>query len=404
MRWARVFFAWAVILPAVGIGWLIAWVDRHVGSLLAFPRNLEALKRRRDWCEGVLPRGVGVKEVSVAPLSSTVAFRSDSGFVEVTGDDGSKVELFAKFAPTSGSIWNRCIFNLQGNSAKETRFAALCRDGERVPAPRAYFAKHDPLTGNLCVITEKMTDAVEHREDVEAVPAAHVELALDGLARLHALWWGQPPKEVSPIPRAVVDWFDSLVAFSWGKAARKILVESWARMNAAQTVIHGDARVGNMLFPTTAGSGRFVLIDWQAVRSGMAAYDLAYFLTLSLSAQQRSQVEQRSIEAYHRKLGVSAYRLEALEEDYRHACLCVVVLLSLPLLSGEASADGAAAAVFVGGMGLWRDRLRAKMDGFDYAWVAREYGIAEGEARAAIAEMLGTIDARLKGIQLRART
>jgi hypothetical protein len=394
----RAAFAWSIVLPLAVFAWLIAWFDRAVGARLPFPRNLDALSKRRDW----LPAGVTAAEVRVRPISATVAFRSDSGFVEVLDADGKTVELFAKFAPSAGSIWNRAIFNIQGNAGKETRFNAAFSNDPTVPAPRAWFAKSDGPTGNLCLVTEKMTGATEYQEDDASLSAEHIDAALDGLARLHARFWNRTPKEVEAIPRAVVDWFDSLVRFSWGRAARTLLVESWVHMNAAQTVLHGDARIGNMLF-----GERFVLIDWQAVRLGLAAFDLAYFLTLSLTTPRREELEARAIATYHARLvahGVTGYSQAQLEEDYRHGVLCVLVLLSLPLLSGEASADAEAAQGFVYGMGLWRERLARKLQGFDFEWVSRQYGISADDAKAAVAEMLGTIDRRLERIRLRART
>jgi hypothetical protein len=394
----RAAFAWAIVVPLAVFAWLIAWFDRAVGARLPFPRTLQALEQRRDW----LPAGVTAAQVRVRPISSTVAFRSDSGFVELTGEDGKTLELFAKFAPSAGSIWNRAVFNIQGNAGKETRFNATFSGDPSVPAPRAWFAKSDGPTGNLCLVTEKMTGATEYQEDDASLTDAHLDLALDGLARLHARFWNRTPAEVQAIPRAVVDWFDSLVLFSWGRAARTLLVESWSRMNAPQTVLHGDARVGNMLF-----GERFVLIDWQAVRLGVAAFDLAYFLTLSLTAERREANEARAIAAYHARLvahGVTGYSAARLEEDYRHSVLCVLVLLSLPLLSGEASADAQAAHGFVYGMGLWRERLARKLEGFDYAWASRQYGVSVDDAKAAVAQMLGTIDRRLERIRRRART
>ncbi|MBL8951407.1 MAG: phosphotransferase [Myxococcaceae bacterium] len=55
---------------------------------------------------------------------------------------------------------------------------------------------------------------------------------------------------------------------------------------AERSVLHGDARVGNMLFPTVP-RGRFVLFDWQAVRTGRAEFDVAYFLMLSSQGSGR---------------------------------------------------------------------------------------------------------------------
>lgn len=172
-------------------------------------------------------------------------------------------------------------------------------------------------------------------------------------------------------------------------------------MNEFQTILHGDARIGNMMFPKDENHGRFVLIDWQAVRKGRAVYDLAYFLILSLTIENRKLVKESSIENYYNYLvtnGVSDYTKDELLEDYKHACLCVLVLLSLPLLSGEASVEGEGTKIFVWGMSIWRERMQIKFSDFDYAWLAKNYSLTETKARDAVNEMLNVIDARVKSL------
>lgn len=375
---------WLLVIPMAVLGWLVAFLDRFLQPPMPFPRDLEALQRSEAWVRRQLKLE---GKVEVIPLSKTVAFRSESGFLRV-GDR----EFFVKHAPKVGSVWNRAIFNVQQNAVKEVQFnGQFLAEHDGIPAPKAYVAKVEKVTGNLCLITERMTGATEYREDAEKVSQKHIDAAIDGLAALHQRCWGTKTKLVMPITPGIVSWFESLAAVSgWSRAARALLVQSWNRMNEPQTVIHGDARVGNMLF-----GSRFVLIDWQAVRLGRGAYDLAYFLLLSLSPEQRRAVQARCLERYRKALPAAA---KTLDDDFRHACVCTLVLLSLPLLSGEASADAEGAMVFVGGMGLWRERLREAFEDFDFAWLAKRYGVSEDDGRAAVAEMLGVIEKRLKRI------
>ncbi len=375
---------WLLVIPMAIVGWLVAALDRLLRPKLSFPRDLGALAKQPDWVRRELKLE---GDVRVEPLSKTVAFRSESGFLRV----GSH-EFFVKHAPKVGSVWNRAIFNLQLNAVKEVQFnGQLLAELEGLPAPRAYVAKVSAATGNLCLITERMTNAVEYREDAPSLPLEHIDAAVDGLAALHTRCWGSKTKRVMPISPGVVRWFSSLAGLTgWSPAARTLLVRSWERMNEPQTVLHGDARVGNMLF-----GSRFVLIDWQAVRFGRAAFDLAYFLLLSLNPEQRRAVQGRCLDRYRAAVPAAAAELD---DDFRHAWVCTLVLLSLPLLSGEASADADGAKVFVGGMGLWRERLRLAFDDFDFGWLARAYGVTEAEGRAAVAEMLAVIERRLAGI------
>lgn len=404
---------YATYFPFIAITYIIAWLDRKIGFPLAFPRDVNGLAKKQQWCvsklkaNGILPDDAEITDYKVTPLIQEIIFRSNAGIVEIHyASKGAPhlLKCFAKFAPLMGTVWNRTIFNLQLNHIKEIFFNRHFTSSGKIPAPKVFYADLSYGTGNLCLLTEYMENNTHYLDCAyDHFPDEHLQLALDGLAALHAAFWNAPEKSVEkilPIPDNAVYFFDSLVARSWSPAARTILVQAWRYMNEFQTVLHGDSRVGNMMFPS-GSSGRFVFIDWQAVRRGRAAYDLAYFLILSLTAEHREAVEKQSVETYFKHLsdkGVRNYSLRELEEDYRHACLCILVLLSLPLLSGEASVQGKAALIFVFGMGVWRERLQTKFRGFDYQWLAQRYNITEQEGHDAVDEMLGVIENRLAKI------
>jgi len=405
-------WAYAAYFPFIVSTYVTIWLDRKIRFPLSFPRDVDALAKKEQWClrqlkeSGALPADAEAHEYKVAPLNQAMVFRSNAGVVEVSytsQGERKTLKCFAKFAPTMGSVWNRTIFNLQLNHIKEIYFNRYFIPADNIAAPKPYCAEVSIITGNLCLITEHMGNCMEYGENENFLPG-HIELALDGLASLHARYWkdtSQRMKKIFPIADATVDLFDSFVAFTWSIPARKVLVKSWRLMNKPETVLHGDARIGNMMFPSAEGKGRFVFIDWQAVRKGKAVFDLAYFLVLSLTASQRAASEKKYVDIYYSRLqakGVTDYTREEMEEDYRHACLCLMVLLSLPMLSGEASVEGDAALLFVYGMNIWRERLQARFTEFDYRWMADRYGITMQEGRDAIAEMLAVIEGRLKGI------
>ncbi|MES2622604.1 MAG: oxidoreductase family protein [Bacteroidota bacterium] len=406
---------WYINLNLALISYIIVWFDRKLKFPLPFPRHTADLATKEKWCvailkkNGVLPNEAEVSSFTVTPLNQEIIYRSNIGLVEITYPVNGAIKnlkCIAKFAPLSGTVWNRTVFNVQLNHIKEIFFNKhfVCTDKE-VPSPEVYYAEFSLLTGNLCLLMEYMEPSKEYQECVDdGITAEHLELVFNGMASLHARYWKDTSKrmeKVFPIIPVTVDFFDSMVAGKWSIASRKILVESWCRMNEPQTVVHGDARIGNMIFPDKDNNGRFVFIDWQAVRQGKGIFDLAYFLVLSLTTQKRKQVEQQAIETYYRLLkekGVKDYSREELEEDYRHACLCVLVLLSLPMLSGEASAEGQGAKLFAYGMNIWRERVQTKFLDFDYQWMTAHYGLTENEGREAVAEMLIVIEDRLKRI------
>ncbi|CAK9254270.1 unnamed protein product [Sphagnum jensenii] len=86
------------------------------------------------------------------------------------------------------------------------------------------FLKSLSSPANLCLITEHMGDDMEYRECAyESFPQEHLDLALDGLASLHAAYWGDTSKRmerVLPIADSSVYLFDSMVSRTWSIPAR----------------------------------------------------------------------------------------------------------------------------------------------------------------------------------------
>jgi len=92
-----------------------------------------------------------------------------------------------------------------------------------------------------------------------------------------------------------------------------------------RTLIHGDYRADNILFDA---DGSVVLLDFQLIGTGSASYDLAYFITQSLSPADASANEQRLFARWVDALrahGVPDADLEGLWNYYRTAALFCLV-------------------------------------------------------------------------------
>ncbi len=368
--------------------WLTCLVDRLLEPRLAFPRSVARLIKRRAWCVkrltevGALPSGAEVLSYEVTPFRDGEVFRSQMARVDVSyRHDGATHTLrcVAKFAPVIGSVANRAIFTLQANHLREVGFYRELAARSAGLVPTVYYARAGKLTGNLCVILAYVADQREYGE-IEGCSPPAAERAVETLARLHALHWvpvgTAPGRFPPPLPQVAIDFFCSL---AWGRrhrTLRRLAGRSWAQGNHPQTLIHGDARVGNMLF---APDGTPTLIDWQAVRWGRGAFDLAYFLMLSLSVDDRRRHEAALIQRYHAALlahGVSGYELGALQEDFRHACVLTLSMLALPLLSGEISSDDATMERAVTAGLVWRERILAWVaEPAHLEWLADRYDV-----------------------------
>jgi aminoglycoside phosphotransferase (APT) family kinase protein len=67
------------------------------------------------------------------------------------------------------------------------------------------------------------------------------------------------------------------------------------------TVMHGDAHPGNMYFR----GGKAGLLDWQAVRRGHPARELAYTLITSLTPEDRRATQRDLLDDYRRALAAT---------------------------------------------------------------------------------------------------
>ncbi len=134
-------------------------------------------------------------------------------------------------------------------------------------------------------------------------------------------------------------------------------VETIERMQreAPETLVHGDLRLDNLALRGDVP----VFFDWQAIRRGPSAYDVAWFLS-GASDDLTTGDETELLHAYHGALeehGVSGYPFEAFERHYRMALLTTVQTLGvLTILDvGELEGRGAEMA------GAWVRRLRDRL-------------------------------------------
>lgn len=134
-------------------------------------------------------------------------------------------------------------------------------------------------------------------------------------------------------------------------------VETIDRMQAEapETLIHGDLRLDNLVFR----DGEPVFFDWQAIRRGPAAFDVAWFLSGSSDSMTAAD-EAELLRSYHAELeahGVSGYPFEAFERHYRMGLLATAQTLGLLTILDVGASEGRGAEM----AGAWVRRLRARL-------------------------------------------
>ncbi|MCY3505483.1 MAG: phosphotransferase [Chloroflexi bacterium] len=138
-------------------------------------------------------------------------------------------------------------------------------------------------------------------------------------------------------------------------------VETIERMQqeAPETLVHGDLRLDNLVFR----GDEPVFFDWQAIRRGPAAYDVAWFLS-GASDDLTPADEAELLRTYHAALeehGVSGYPFEAFERHYRLGLLATVQTLGLLTILDIGVGENRGADM----ARAWVRRLRARLETID---------------------------------------
>jgi thiamine kinase-like enzyme len=389
---------WPFTVIAFYLTQLVVFLDRKSFLPSKFPKNLSQLSDKWIWKamqeSGSVSQHSSLVSYEAKTINESEIFRSDTALISLNfleNNETKQLNALAKFSPSSGSISNRAVFNLQQNQVKEINFYLFL--SQRIPqlVPKVYKAQFDLLTGNSILLMEFIDESINYNEVDGCTENQYAEVA-KVFATFHAAYWGLKSHEVFgilAIPKIIADFFQSTCWNKWKKESHTVFEQNWLYMNVEQSLIHGDARVGNLLF---AKDG-IKLIDWQAARISKASYDLAYFIILSLPIQQREQQEVHLLKIYYKHLlasGVKNYSESEFEEDYKHACIMVLTMLSIPWLSGEGSFDEGSTTLlhFLIGHQFWIARLEAKFANFDYSWMSQAYKMDENAARLALKEFL----------------
>jgi hypothetical protein len=243
---------------------------------------------------------------------------------------------------TSGDPQSHATGRIMRAYEVEVRFYAEIAPRVAVRHPELLFAAIDPEEAWFTLLLEDVTGATQGDELAGCGPGTAVA-ALRQLAGLHGPCWGEPDLAANPwVNRATPDSDAFTASIVTGvfprflerygdrlQSAHVALLQAFlprlgewmARPRGPGTVVHADFRLDNLLF--TPGETAPVVVDYQTVNWGSAAYDLAYFLGGSLEPEVRRAHVDGLLEGYHRSLGehgVTDYPLDELRRDYRREC------------------------------------------------------------------------------------
>jgi aminoglycoside phosphotransferase (APT) family kinase protein len=259
--------------------------------------------------------------------------------LQLTGD-GVPSSVIAKF-PTLDETARMNVVEPLRFYEKEVRFYQEVTDLP-VATPRAYFARHDPATGDFALLLEDMCEG-RMADQIAGCPRPDAETAVDALAELHSYSWGGTRFDDMPwLPSYSDPPFPQVIAGMYKQAWPRALDILGDRMSETirdfgdrydglvpwfmdelthepLTFCHGDFRLDNLFFATKKGQPPVTIVDWQICFRGRAGYDLAYFVSQSLTAEERGNCEAALIDRYIE--GLAAHKVEyprdELMKDYK---------------------------------------------------------------------------------------
>jgi aminoglycoside phosphotransferase (APT) family kinase protein len=222
---------------------------------------------------------------------------------------------------------------------------------------RAWHAACSDDGGSANLVLEDLGAFCTPGDQIAGCSPREAAAVVDELGRLHAHFWQAPELTQWPwiaVNRAAqpgtpdfyvvgMNVFEDRYAADMGEDDMAV-IRAFAACQAAwrtydyghATLIHADPRVDNVMFDRRGATPVAYLIDWQMVSRGAPAIDLTYFLTGSVSVEDRRAVECTLIADHAAVIGAvdPRYTPARAEADYRIAAA-----------SGLAATVGAAAVM-----------------------------------------------------------
>jgi hypothetical protein len=291
-------------------------VDGALAGVRSFPRRVSDLNAR------ALSRVMGRAVDSVTVLDGE-AGTSSRARLALTGRDVPD-SVFVKLSAATAAT--RMLGELARLGETEARFyrELAPRVGDGIP--KSYGSAFDGLTGRYVIVLEDMTTTpCQFADTLNQLSTDQMALLMEVLASLHGEFWGKLPEKSGG--RGEFGWLTApstelsnlltgqLMKMSARKLADRTAIPIgvgtflWDNYQAAteivdsgtHTVLHGDSHPGNTYFR----DGRAGLLDWQVVRRGHPARDLAYTLVHGLPTDERRQHERDLLDVYRGALARS---------------------------------------------------------------------------------------------------
>jgi hypothetical protein len=319
-----------------------------------------------EWLTAAL-RGTGdpanVTRFERRPMGDGVGMMAALEVVDLHFDDGRPSQSVVIKLKAQNEV-NRNVALAFDIYRREVLFYRLIADRTGIGTPKVLMAEVDGAE-DFVLMLEDLSD---HRlgDQITGCSLADAELAVVGLAQLHAPFWDDVASaEFDFIPYetpsthgnalregSLVGWDATVAAFGDAVPASMRAVkdrflaavpamQQWL-VTAPTTVVHGDFRMDNLFFGRSDAQLPMVVIDWQGCLRSKGVRDVAYLLSQSMPTEERRASEHDLVERWRQALvdgGVTGYSAEQAWEDYRRAVLALWTLVVVIAGTLDASND-----------------------------------------------------------------
>jgi len=292
-------------------------------DLMELPLDLDGLTP--DWVTQALSHRYPDTAVQAVSIDGVIAGTASKARLRLAYRDGGNPHGLADTLYAKGGFHGPQQLELGGvGYVREALFFRhLAPKLEDLEIPGAFFSATNAVSGQSIVLMEDLTTRdVTFGKATSPVSSDTAAVTLEWLASLHGRFWNVPVSdELQPWPGVIKEVTTTLLSEEfWGamtgrplaapvpdamrnpERTRQALEAMWAAFDniGPQTLIHGDAHLGNMYFLPDGQPG---FLDWQSPMRGPWADDVTYFLVGSLSVEERRKYERELLQHYLACLG-----------------------------------------------------------------------------------------------------
>lgn len=304
---------------------------------VSFPRVPEDITA--DWLSEAV--SAKVSSFDIEQIGIGVGLLGRLYRLTLTGDGGTPASVVAKF-PTLDEGARMNVVEPLRFYEKEVRFYREAGPNVPVATPLVHVAEFDPATGDFLLLFEDCGGR-RMEDQIAGCPVTDADTAIDAMVALHAYSWDGskfdeypwlPSYSDPPFPQVIAGMYKQ----AWPRALEILgdrmpphirefgeryegIVQWFMDELTVQplTFCHGDFRLDNLFFGMSDEHAPVTIVDWQICFRGRGGYDLAYFISQSLTGETRRANEERLINRYVEGLAARGieYPRDQLVRDYK---------------------------------------------------------------------------------------